>query len=120
MLFAKEKRMSFFDFHAELLNYDLMQKFHSQSIQPEAGPYALYTDKNDSKLSKQHQQILFFWTLKNSGTSSSQFFQSLPHLPPLLSAIPIVLNSRLRSPCQICKQEGHQTLNCFNLMNYSF
>jgi len=41
--------MSFFDFHAELLNYDLMQKFHSQSIQPEAGPYALYMDKNDSK-----------------------------------------------------------------------
>jgi hypothetical protein len=30
------------------------------------------------------------------------------------------LNSRLRSPCQICKREGHQTLNCFNLMNYSF
>ncbi|KAG6790342.1 hypothetical protein POTOM_006491 [Populus tomentosa] len=32
MLLAKEKPMSFFDFHAELLNYDLMQKFHSQSI----------------------------------------------------------------------------------------
>jgi hypothetical protein len=29
MLLAKEKSMSFSDFHVELLNFDLMQKFHS-------------------------------------------------------------------------------------------
>ncbi|KAJ0082424.1 hypothetical protein Patl1_10400 [Pistacia atlantica] len=49
MLLAKEKSMPFSDFHAELLNYDLMQKFHSQSIQPEAGSFALYSHKLGSK-----------------------------------------------------------------------
>ena len=34
MLLAKEKSMPFFYFHAELLNYDLMQKFHNHTIQP--------------------------------------------------------------------------------------
>lgn len=54
MLHAKEKSMSFSDFHAELLNYDLMQKFHSQSLQSEAGPYALYSHKPSSKPGSPH------------------------------------------------------------------
>ena len=41
MLLAKEKSMPFSDFHAELLNYDLMQKFHNYTIQPETGSYTL-------------------------------------------------------------------------------
>ncbi|KAA8532326.1 hypothetical protein F0562_032419 [Nyssa sinensis] len=54
MLLAKEKSMPFSDFHAELLNYDLMQKFHSQSIQLEAGLYALYSHKTGSKHGPRH------------------------------------------------------------------
>ena len=45
MLLTKEKSMPFSDFHAELLNYDLMQKFHNYTIQPETGSYALYSLK---------------------------------------------------------------------------
>ena len=45
MLLAKEKSMHFSDFHAELLNYDLMQKFHNHTIQPKTGSYALYFHK---------------------------------------------------------------------------
>ena len=49
MLLAKEKSMSFSDFHAELLNYDLMQKFHNHTIQPKTSSYDLYSHKNSSK-----------------------------------------------------------------------
>ncbi|KAF5447219.1 hypothetical protein F2P56_032787, partial [Juglans regia] len=120
MLLAKEKSMSFSDFHAELLNYDLMQKFHSQTIQPEAGSYALYSHKPGSKsgsrtnTNKSH----FSRTSKGSGPAPSQFRQPLPHMPS--SAPPATSASRSRSPCQICKRGGHQALDCFNRMNYSF
>ncbi|XP_041016396.1 uncharacterized protein LOC121258994 [Juglans microcarpa x Juglans regia] len=49
MLLAKEKSMPFSDFHVELLNYDLMQKFHNHTIKPETGSYALYSHKSSSK-----------------------------------------------------------------------
>ncbi|KAB5531934.1 hypothetical protein DKX38_018604 [Salix brachista] len=49
MLMAKEKSMSFSDFHAELLNFDLMQKFHSHNMQQEAGSYAFYGHKSVPK-----------------------------------------------------------------------
>uniref|UniRef100_A0A6N2LGP4 Retrotransposon Copia-like N-terminal domain-containing protein n=1 Tax=Salix viminalis TaxID=40686 RepID=A0A6N2LGP4_SALVM len=49
MLMAKEKSMSFSDFHAELLNFDLMQKFHSHNIQQETGSYAFYSHKTAPK-----------------------------------------------------------------------
>lgn len=49
MLISREKSMSFLDFQAELLNFDLMQKFHNQSIQPKTGSYALYSHKSQSK-----------------------------------------------------------------------
>ena len=45
MLLAKEKSMPFFDFHVELLNYDLMHKFRNHTIQLETGSYALYSLK---------------------------------------------------------------------------
>ena len=73
MLLAKEESMLFSDFHAELLNYDLIQKFHSHSIQPEAGPYALYTHKNGSKPGYRHSinKSRFSGSSKPSGISSS-------------------------------------------------
>ncbi|KAA8540914.1 hypothetical protein F0562_024948 [Nyssa sinensis] len=122
MLLAKEKSMPFYDFHAELLNYDLMQKFHSQSIQPEAGPYALYSHKNGSKPGSRNNptKSRFSGPSKGSGTASSQFRHPLPHLPSPSPAASAALPSRSRSPCQICKREGHQALDCFNRMNYSF
>ncbi|KAA8532772.1 hypothetical protein F0562_032805 [Nyssa sinensis] len=121
MLIAKEKSMPFLDFHAELLNYDLMQQFHSQTIQPKVGPYALYLHKPGSKSGSRtnNNKSRFSEASKGSGTASSQFQQPLPHLPP--SSPPTAPStSRSRSPCQICKREGHQALDCFNGMNYSF
>jgi hypothetical protein len=122
MLLANEKSMLFSDFHVELLNYDLMQKFHGHSIQPEAGPYALYTHKNGSKPRYRHSinKSCFSGSSKPSGISSSQFRQPLPHLPSSSPATPATATSRSRSPCQICRREGHQALDCFNRMNYSF
>jgi hypothetical protein len=54
MLLSKEKSMSFSDFHAELLNHDLMQQFHSQSLHHEAGSYALYSHKPAAKIGSRH------------------------------------------------------------------
>jgi len=120
MLFSKEKSMPFFNFHVELLNYDFVQQFHSQSLHSEAGFYALYSHKPGSKTSSCHNnnKSRFSRVSKGSGSASSQFRQPLPHLPCTSSIAPS--DSRSRSPCQICKQKGHQALDCFNHMNYSF
>jgi len=55
---------------------------------------------------------------KGSGGASSQFRQPLPHLPCTSSMA--FSETCSRSPCQICKREGHQALDCFNQMNYLF
>jgi len=120
MLLSKEKSMPFLDCHAELLNYDLIQQFHSQSLHHEAGSYSIYSHKPSPKIGSRHinNKSRFSRASKGSGSASSQFRQPLPHLSrPSLSA---PSDSRSRSPCQICKWEGHQALDCFNRMNFSF
>ncbi|WJZ84555.1 hypothetical protein VitviT2T_004155 [Vitis vinifera] len=56
---------------------------------------------------------------ENSIPSSSPFWQPLPHLPSS-SSPPVSHDSRSQSPCQICKRENHQALDCYNRMNYAF
>ncbi|KAF9666636.1 hypothetical protein SADUNF_Sadunf16G0249500 [Salix dunnii] len=121
MLLAKEKSMSFSDFHAELLNFDLMQKFHSQTIHQETGSYAaFYSHKPGSKTGfRNSNKMRFSGPSKGSSPGFSQFRQPLPHLPSSPSST-AASNTRSRSPCQICKRDGHQALDCFNRMNYSF
>ena len=41
-------------------------------------------------------------------------------MPSSSPATPATETSCSRSPCQICRREGHQALDCFNRMNYSF
>nr|TKR99832.1 hypothetical protein D5086_0000189360 [Populus alba] len=83
MLLSQEKSMPFSDFHAELLNYDLLQQFHSHSIQPEVGSYAFYLHKPSSKIGSRHNNAksCFSGMPKGSGGAFSQFRQPLPHLP---------------------------------------
>ncbi|KAF9679666.1 hypothetical protein SADUNF_Sadunf06G0038300 [Salix dunnii] len=121
MLLAKEKSMSFSDFHAELLNFDLMQKFHSQTIHQETGSYAaFYSHKPGSKTGfRNSNKMRFSGPSKGSSPGFSQFRQPLPHLPSSPSST-AASNTRSHSPCQICKRDGHQALDCFNRMNYSF
>ncbi|KAA8538109.1 hypothetical protein F0562_027717 [Nyssa sinensis] len=80
-----------------------------QSIQPEAGPYALYSHKNGSKPESRNNpnKSRFSRPSKGSGTASSQFRHPLPHLLSPSSAASAASPSRSRSPCQICKREGH-------------
>ena len=106
MLLSREKSMPFSNFHTELLNYDLMQQCFSQSIQLEAGSYALYSHKPGSKIGSRHNNTKsrFSGMSKGSGSASSQFRQPLPHLPRIFSVASS--DSRSRSPCQICKREG--------------
>lgn len=121
MLLAKEKSMPFLDFHAELLNYDFMQQFHIQSIQPEARPYALFSHKLGSTSgSHTNNKSCFSGASKGSGPTPSWFWQSVPHLPSSSLADLAPSDSRSCSPFQIYKWEGHQGLNYFNRMNYSF
>jgi hypothetical protein len=120
MLLAKQKSMSFSDFHAKLLNFDLMQKFHSQTIQQEMGSYAFYSHKPGSKPgSRNSNKIRFSETSKGSSPALSQFRQPLPHLPSSSSTV-MSTASYSHSHCQICKRDGHQSLDCFNQMTYSF
>ncbi|KAL9404838.1 hypothetical protein Peur_001810 [Populus x canadensis] len=120
MLLAKEKSISFSDFHAELLNFDLMQKFHSQTIQQETGSYAFYSHKPGSKPgSRNSNKIRFSGTSKSFSPALSQFRQPLPHLPSSSSTATSTTSHSL-SPCLICKRDGHQALDCFNRMNYLF
>jgi len=103
MLISKEKSMSFSDFHAELLNHDFMQQFHSQSLHYEVGFYALYSYKPTAKIGSHHSsnKSRFSGVSKGSGSASSQFRQPLPHL--LHPSSSVLSDSRSRSPCQIYK-----------------
>lgn len=112
--------MSFSDFLVELLNYDLMQKFHSQSIQPSVGPYALYSREPSSKPGFRNTDTKSGFLGSSKGTGSSQFRHPLPHLSPSSPTATASFDSQSQSPCQICKREGHQALDYFNRMNYSF
>lgn len=113
--------MSFSDFHAELLNFDLMQKFHSQTIHQETGSYAaFYSHKPGSKTGfRNSNKMRFSAPSKGSSPGFSQFRQPLPHLPSS-STSTATANTRSHSPYQICKRDRHQALDCFNWMNYSF
>ncbi|KAG6792959.1 hypothetical protein POTOM_002126 [Populus tomentosa] len=73
MLFSREKSMPFLDFHAELLNYDFMQQFHSHYIQSKAGSYALYSHKPGFKIGSRHNNAtsLFSGMPKGSGGAYS-------------------------------------------------
>ncbi|KAB5552909.1 hypothetical protein DKX38_010220 [Salix brachista] len=71
MLMAKEKSMSFSDFHAELLNFDLMQKFHSHNIQQETGSYAFYSHKSVPKTGYRQNKPRFAAATKSSSISNS-------------------------------------------------
>jgi len=73
MLLSKEKSMSFSDFHAELLNYDLIQQFHSQSLHCEAGSYSIYSYKPGSKIGSRHinNKSRFSRASKGSDSASS-------------------------------------------------
>nr|TKS09263.1 hypothetical protein D5086_0000093900 [Populus alba] len=84
MLLSKEKSMSFSDFHAELLNHDLMQQFHSQSLHHEAGSYALYSHKPAAKISSRHSsnKSRFSGVSKGSGMSPGLFFTPPSHIFP--------------------------------------
>ena len=97
-----------------------MQQFYSHSIQSEAGSYAFLSHKPGSKPGSRNNsaKTRFSGMPKGSGGASSQFRQPLPHLPRTSSGLSS--ENRSRSPCQICKREGHQALDCFNRMNYSF
>ncbi|KAB5557098.1 hypothetical protein DKX38_008007 [Salix brachista] len=66
MLMAKEKSMSFSDFHAELLNFDLMQKFHSHNIQQETSSYAFYGHKSVPKQGFRQNKPRFSAATKSS------------------------------------------------------
>ncbi|XP_038975286.1 uncharacterized protein LOC120106363 [Phoenix dactylifera] len=118
MLVTREKSMTFSDFQAELLNYDLMLRFHDHTIQPETGSYALYTNKAQSKPGSCNNKGRSSPKRSMPG-SSSQFRHPLPHLPTAKSSPPHCA-TRSKSPCQICKKDNHQALDYFNRMNYAF
>nr|TKR85542.1 hypothetical protein D5086_0000246840 [Populus alba] len=93
MLLSKEKSMSFSDFHAELLNHDLMQQFHSQSLHHEAGSYALYSHKPAAKISSRHSSNKSRFSgvskgsdpascVSSSGMSPGLFFTPPSHIFP--------------------------------------
>ncbi|KAB5521895.1 hypothetical protein DKX38_026214 [Salix brachista] len=89
MLLAKEKSMSFSDFHAELLNFDLMQKFHSQTIQQETGSYAFYSHKPGSRSNfRAHDHSIFTGPDSCVDSSGMTNTQPLSFSPPSFNFLP--------------------------------
>lgn len=98
-LVTREKGMSFDDFQAELLNYDLMLTAHnSQAIQPESGSYALYS-KGQSKPNYRNNRP------RSMLTSTTPFTSPMPHLahqqtaPLARESFTNASTTRSRSPC---------------------
>ncbi|KAJ0083760.1 hypothetical protein Patl1_29917 [Pistacia atlantica] len=95
-------------------------KFHSQTIQPEAGPYALYSHKPGSKpgFRNSNSRSCFSSVSKGSGGSFSHFQQQLPHLP---SSSPVSVAARLSLGLPVKYANGKVIRqDCFNRMNYLF
>ncbi|KAG6718543.1 hypothetical protein I3842_04G156000 [Carya illinoinensis] len=96
--------MSFEDFQAELLNYEILLGNQHTQQSNDSGNFAL--SNHNSKSSN--------YKGRNSGPPRQNFQSSKPE-----GFKPKNENNQ-RVPCQICGKMGHQALDCYNRMNYSY
>jgi hypothetical protein len=131
--------MSFEEFQSELLNHEILLGNQQQLQQPstESGNFALYSKKPKSSSKNfqrgktaaypknSYQPVALRNYLRNGHQSNfrrsggNQTYGGYQHSKYVLDPPPTYVPFN-RTPCQICGKLGHQALDCFHRMNYSY
>ncbi|KAF8393863.1 hypothetical protein HHK36_020061 [Tetracentron sinense] len=128
---TRDKNVSFEDFQAELLSYELLLENQNTSILPETNNFAFFTPKSNQQ---QYNRKPKNSSKPYSRPSYSQNPrpQYSPHPRPQYSPKPSGLPSSPqpnqmqysfftpKSPCQICGKLSHKALDCFHRMDYAY
>jgi hypothetical protein len=116
----RETSMSFFDFRSEMLNHEIILNHHAPlNPAPKTSSFASFTlFTNRPKFQPVKCKIHFF---RSSNTNVKKpNFSLKPASSTSTNGVRSVSNSSGRSPCQICKGNNHQELECFRRMDFSF
>ncbi|KAF5473053.1 hypothetical protein F2P56_009698 [Juglans regia] len=114
---TREASMSFFYFRSELLNHEIILNRHAPlNLVPKTSSFALFTNRPKFQPVKRKLQFSGF-----SNTDATKLDFSLKPAPSISTKdVRPVSNSGGRSPCQICKGNNHQALDCFRPMDFSY
>ncbi|KAA8549295.1 hypothetical protein F0562_000979 [Nyssa sinensis] len=120
---TRDKNVSFEDFQAELLSYELLLENQNTSIPLETNNFAFFTPKSNHQQynrkpknpSKPYSRPLYS---QNPCPQSSPKPSGLPSSPQpnqMQHSFPTP-----KSPCQICGKLSHKALDCFHRMDYAY
>ncbi|RVW13866.1 Retrovirus-related Pol polyprotein from transposon RE1 [Vitis vinifera] len=120
---TRDKNVSFEDFQAELLSYELLLENQNIAIPPETNNFAFFTPKSNQQ---QYNRKPKNPSKPYSRPSFSQ--NPRPRYSPQPSGLPFSPQpnqkqhsfSTPKSPCQICGKLSHKALDCFHIMNYAY
>jgi len=131
------------DFQSELLSHEILLQNQQQTLNPEAGSFALHANRfrPPHRPNNFHSPTNFrpspnnFWKPKPFPRPPGQFCHPSPctsysprhPTPPSLNASsgPYHTNNaaqppRQYSPCQICGKTSHRALDCYHRMDYAY
>ena len=120
---TRDKNVSFEDFQAELLSYELLLENQNTAIPPETNNFAFFTPKSNQQ---QYNRKPKNPSKPYSRPSFSQ--NPRPRYSPQPSGLPSSPQpnqkqhsfSTPKSPCQICGKLSHKALDCFHRMDYAY
>jgi hypothetical protein len=117
-LLTRQTTVTLEDFQAELLNHEILLANQQHSTDIDSGNFALFTQKSKpmipnhkGKPNNVHRNSHHFSQKRPEGNNTffKNFSSSVPYSP-----------NRPKIPCQICGKLGHQALDCFHRMNYTY
>ncbi|RVW41864.1 Retrovirus-related Pol polyprotein from transposon RE1 [Vitis vinifera] len=120
---TRDKNVSFEDFQAELLSYELLLENQNIAIPPETNNFAFFTPKSNQQ---QYNRKPKNPSKPYSRPSFSQ--NPRPRYSPQPSGLPSSPQpnqkqhsfSTPKSPCQICGKLSHKALDCFHRTDYAY
>ncbi|KAF8389092.1 hypothetical protein HHK36_025777 [Tetracentron sinense] len=118
---TRDKNVSFQDFQAELLSYELLLENQNTSIPPETNNFAFFTPKSNQQQynRKPKNPSKPYSRPSYSQNPRPQYSQN----PRPSSPQPNKMQHSFftpKSPCQICGKLSHKALNCFHRMDYAY
>lgn len=119
---TQDSNISFEDFQAEHLNYEILLGNHHQqnSNNADSGNFTLYSHKpknNGPNFYKDKQPAV------QNRDNNNQFFSKRPEGNNFAKSFSHGESSNIRTPCAPCQiygKFGYQALDCFQRMNYSY
>lgn len=114
---SREAYFTLADFQSKLLNYELIISHQKPTSKLDSSCFALYSQKSKSYPSKNRKPN---WSFKNHyqhGFKLTTIPNNSYNSTQKLTGLPFVTN---KTYCQINDKNGHQTLNCFHRMDFTY